>query len=136
MTLEIPEGFGPIFRTSPLLDTLGPFYSQGMGGELKVGAYVQAHVLNNRNTVHAAFIAAMADVALGYATATSQEPPAMLVTANLAIDFAGSAKQGDWIESSVDIQKVGKSMAYANVYLSVNEKRIVRASAVFSNSAN
>jgi acyl-coenzyme A thioesterase PaaI-like protein len=136
MTLVIPEGFGPIFRTSPLLDTLGPFYSQGMGAALKVGAYVQAHVLNNRNTVHAAFIAAMADVALGYATATSQEPPAMLVTANLTIDFAGSAKEGDWIESRVDIQKVGKSMAYANVYLSVNEKRIVRASAVFSNSAH
>jgi acyl-coenzyme A thioesterase 13 len=134
--LEIPEGFGPIFRTSPLLDTLGAFYSQGMGAELQVGAYVQAHVLNNRNTVHAAFLRPWQMWLLGYATATSQEPPAMLVTASLTIDFAGSAKEGDWIESIVDIQKVGKSMAYANVYSSVNEKRIVRASAVFSNSVN
>lgn len=135
MNKVIPEGFQPIFRSSPMLDTIGPFYSKGMGEDLVVGSFVQANVLNNRNKVHAAFIAAIADVALGYATATSQEPPAMLVTASLTIDFSGSAEEGDWIESRVDIQKVGRSMAYANVYLLVDGIRIVRASAVFANTA-
>ena len=54
-----------------------------------------------------------------------------MVTASLTIDYAGSAKLGDWIEVTTDIQKVGKRMAFANCYFSVGEKRIVRASGVF-----
>jgi len=55
-----------------------------------------------------------------------------MVTASLNIDYAGSAKLGDWIEISVDVQKVGRSMAFANCYFYVDSKRIARASAVFN----
>ena len=54
------------------------------------------------------------------------------VTANLSIDYAGTAKLGDWIEIEVDVQKVGKSMAFANCYFYVGSKRVARASAVFN----
>jgi acyl-coenzyme A thioesterase PaaI-like protein len=73
----------------------------------------------------------LADVALGYALATSQTPPLRLTTVSLSVDFAGSVKVGDWIETSVDIQRVGGQVAYANAYLHVDNKRVVRASAVF-----
>jgi acyl-CoA thioesterase FadM len=54
-----------------------------------------------------------------------------MVTASLTIDYAGSAKFGDWIEIHVDVQKVGRTMAFANCYFTVDSKRIVRASGVF-----
>ena len=54
-----------------------------------------------------------------------------MVTANLSVDFAGSAKVGDWVETSLDIQKAGSRMAFANVYFSVGNQRIARASGVF-----
>ena len=66
-----PSDFGPIFRTSPFLDSVGR-------------------------------------------------------------DFAGSAKIGDWIETRVDLQHLGRQLGFANAYLFVGDKRIVRASAVFS----
>ncbi len=73
----------------------------------------------------------LADIALGYNAATSQEPPLPLVTTNLTADYASSASVGDWVEARVDIQKIGSRVAFANAYLSVGEERIVRASAVF-----
>ena len=53
------------------------------------------------------------------------------MTSNLSLDFAGTAKIGDWVEAHVDIQKQGSRLSFANCYLTVGEERIVRASAVF-----
>ena len=128
---EAPAGFAPMFRTSPFLDSIGTFYSKGIGAEMALGAFVDERAANARGTVHGGFLCALADVALGYALATSQTPPLRLTTVSLSIDFAGSVKVGDWIETSVDIQRVGGQVAYANAYLHVDNKRVVRASAVF-----
>jgi acyl-coenzyme A thioesterase 13 len=55
-----------------------------------------------------------------------------MVTASLTIDYAGAAKLGDWIAIESDVQKVGRSMAFANCYFVVEAKRIARASCVFN----
>jgi acyl-coenzyme A thioesterase 13 len=128
---EIPTGFAPIFRTSPFLETLGPLYSLGTGASLVVGMRVQRKHTNARGALHGGVLAAVADVALGYGLATSTQPPTSMVTANLSVDFAGSARIGDWVETSLDIQKIGARMAFANVYFSVGGERIARASGVF-----
>ncbi len=73
----------------------------------------------------------VADVALGYTMAFSSTPPTSLVTANLSLDFAGTAKIGDWLEAHVDIQKKGSRLSFASCYITVGDERIVRASAVF-----
>ena len=132
MTLaEIPPGFAPIFRTSPFLETIGPLYSAGIGASLVIGMRVQEKHTNARGALHGGVLASVADVALGYGLATSTEPPTSMVTAALSVDFAGSAQIGDWVETSLDIQKVGARMAFANVYFSVGGERIARASGVF-----
>ena len=128
----MPDGFRPPPRTSPLLDLLGPFYACGEGGDLVLGVRVAQKHANARGFAHAGLLLALADVALGYAAAFSEDPPAPLVTASLTADFAGSAGVGDWVEARVDVQRVGKRMAFANAYLHAGEKRIVRASAVFA----
>ena len=128
---EIPAGFAPIFRTSPFLDTIGPLYSAGSGASLVIGMRVQEKHTNARGTLHGGVLASIADVALGYGLASSTQPPTSMVTANLSVDFAGGAQIGDWIETSLDIQKVGSRMAFANVYFSVGDTRIARASGVF-----
>jgi len=130
-TTEIPEGFSPIFRSSPFLDAIGPLYSRGTGADLVIGLRIQEKHANGRGFAHGGVLATIADVALGYSLATSTEPMTSMVTANLSLDFAGSARIGDWLETSVDIQKLGTRMAFANAYLSVNSERIARASAVF-----
>jgi uncharacterized protein (TIGR00369 family) len=130
--MNVPPGFTPLFRTSPVLDLIGPIYSFGEGKDLVLGLGAEAKHCNSRGTVHGGMLATLADVALGYTMAFSSNPPAGLVTANLSLDFAGTAKAGDWLEAHVDIQKRGSRLSFANCYICVGEQRIVRASAVFA----
>ena len=131
MTAPVPDGYRPLFRTSPVLDLIGPFYCRGEGVELELGLRVEPKHCNARGTVHGGILAALADVALGYTLGFSTDPPTALTTASLTLDFAGTAKTGDWLATSVDIQKRGSRLAFANCYISIGKERIVRASAVF-----
>jgi uncharacterized protein (TIGR00369 family) len=129
--VEVPEGFGPLSRTSPRLELLGPFYARGEGGDLVLGLRVAQKHTNARGFAHGGVLLTLADVALGYAAESSVDPPARLITASVSADFAGSVKFDDWVEARVDVQRVGKRMAFPNAYLHVGERRVVRASAVF-----
>lgn len=90
-----PREFRPLFRTSPVLDLIGPLYYRGEGVDLVIGLGVEAKHCNARGTVHGGILATLADVALGSTMAFSSTPPANLVTASLALDFAGTATIGD-----------------------------------------
>ena len=129
---DLPAGFEPLFRTSPFLETIGPLYYQGKGAGLRVGPRAAHKHCNARGLVHGGVLATMADIALGYALAYVSDPPLSLVTASLTLDFAGNAKQGEWLEARVDVQKTGSRLAFANCYISAGEARIVRASGVFA----
>lgn len=130
----LPDGFEPLFRTSPFLDLIGPLYSRRDTDGMTIGLRADGRHVNARGAVHGGVLLTLADIALGYTTAFSQEPPLHLTTASMAVDFAGGARQGDWIEARADIQKVGGRLAFANAYLSVEGTRIVRASGVFARS--
>ena len=82
--------------------------------------------------MHGGVLSTLADIALGYNAALSDDVPVPLVTASLNIDYAGSAKLGDWIYIDTDVHKVGRKMAFANCYFWVEKKRIARASGVFA----
>ena len=129
--MDLPREFLPLFRTSPVLDLIGPIYCRGDGIKLVIGLRVEAKHCNARGTVHGGILATLADVALGYTVAFSSTPPANLITASLTLDFAGTAKIGDWLETHVDFQKKGRQLSFANCYITVDEQRLVRASAVF-----
>jgi acyl-coenzyme A thioesterase 13 len=127
----IPPGFSPLERKSPATELIGPLYSRGKGAELVLGLKAERKHCNARGAVHGGILATLADIALGYSLAFSTEPPTAAVTANLSLDFAGAAKEGDWIEARIDFHKLGARLAFGNCYISVGATRIARASAVF-----
>ncbi|MCL4106613.1 UNVERIFIED_CONTAM: hypothetical protein GTU68_009747 [Idotea baltica] len=133
---ELPPGFEPLFRSSPYLDLLGPIYNKNSDAGLIIGLRAEQKHCNARKLVHGGVFSSLADIALGYSAAYLGEEPTPMVTASLTIDYAGSAKLGDWIEIQTDVQRVGNTMAFANCYFTVAAKRIVRASAVFSVLSN
>ena len=132
MTISVPPGFGPIFRTSPMLDVLGSFFSKGAGTALEVGLLVTERHTNARGTVHGGLLATLADVGMGYLMASSTDPPTRMTTASLNIDYTGTAKVGDWIEVRMDPPRIGRQLAFANVRLMAGERQVARASAVFA----
>ncbi|WHS59814.1 PaaI family thioesterase [Pseudomonas sp. G2-4] len=129
--MEVPQDFKPLFRSSPFLDLLGPFYYRENTEGFTIGIRVQEKHANARGLAHGGLFMALADVALGYSAAFSKDPPLKLVTTTLTTDFAGSAKIGDWLEAVVDIQKTGSRLVFANSYISAGDERVVRASASF-----
>ncbi len=132
----VPPGFEPLFRTSPFLETLGPFFFRRTPAGFVIGLRVEEKHSNARGTAHGGLLLTLADIALGYTAAFSEEPPLSLTTASLSTDFAGQAKIGDWVEAHVDIQKIGSRLVFANAYLVVGAERIARASAVFARNAS
>lgn len=135
---DVPQGFEPLFRSSPFLDLLGPLYNKNGDDGLVLGFRASEKHCNARGLVHGGVLSSVADVALGYSaafqgysSAFQGDTPTPMVTASLTIDYAGSAKLGQWIEIHSDVQKVGRTLAYANCYFFVEETRIARASAVF-----
>lgn len=132
---DIPAGFKPLFRTSPFLDALGPFYYRKEGGEFVIGLRITDRHANARGMAHGGLLLTLADIALGYAAAFSQEPALSLTTAHIDADFVGVAKVGDWVEARVEIPRIGSRLVFANGYLATGGERIVRASAVFARNA-
>lgn len=126
-----PQGFEVLSRTSPFLDLIQPIYSQQIENALKLGFFCEQKHCNARGFIHGGVLSTLADIALGYNCVLASEKPNGLVTSNLSIDFVGSAKIGDWIEIDVDVQKTGRTLAFANCYFFVKGKRIARASAIF-----
>ncbi|MBZ2189953.1 PaaI family thioesterase [Alcanivorax sp. JB21] len=127
-----PDGFTPLFRSSPFTDLIGPLYNMQTASGLILGLRIEEKHCNARGLMHGGVFSSLADIALGYNAAFSSEPPTPMVTASLTIDYAGSARLGDWIEVETDVQKVGRSMAFANCYFRVDGERVARASAVFN----
>jgi uncharacterized protein (TIGR00369 family) len=129
---SVPEGFRPIQRGGPFLTTLGPLYVNTSSQTPVIGLRVEEKHLNTRGIAHGGMLVTLADSALGIALARSRTPPQPMVTVNLSTDFADAARADDWIEAHVDIQKVGARLAFANCYLVVGTRRILRASGVFA----
>ena len=132
----IPANFRPLSRRSPFLETLGPFYDREERGGVVLGIFVAEKHCNARGTVHGGLLSTIADIALGYNMAVSREPPVVLTTANISIDFINSARLGEWIEAYVDILKVGRRLAFAQARLMVDDRQIARASGVFARTGD
>jgi uncharacterized protein (TIGR00369 family) len=128
-----PPGFEPLFRSSPFLDHLGPFFMRKeAGGAFVVGLRVLPHHANGRGNAHGGLLMTLCDIALGYRTTSSTRPHPMLTTASITADFAGAAKVGDWVEAHVDVHRVGARLAFANCYIMRDGERIVHGSGVFA----
>lgn len=137
MDIAPPEGFATVTRRSPFLDMVGPLWVREMPG-LDIAEYgfrVEDKHANARGVAHGGILMTMADLVLGYGAAFSQDPPVPLTTASMSIDFAGSAQVGDWVSGRAHIQSIGRTLAFANAYLWVGERRILRASSVFAVAA-
>ncbi len=134
MTGEIPEGFGPILRTSPVLEALGGFMSRGEGADLEIGLLVGPNHLNARGGLHGGVIATLLDVATGYML-VARSGGKRRITARLTVDYRSGAKPGEWLQVHLDrTEEDGrKTLAYAR--LMAGERVVAEASVLFIDAA-
>ena len=112
---DIPQGFKALQRgSSRFLSMLGPLYAKDEGNGVVIGLRIDERHLNTRGVAHGGMLVTLADSALGIVIAMSRTPPHPMATVNLTADFADVARAGDWVEARVDVQKMGKRLAFAN----------------------
>ena len=131
ITTNIPPGFAPHFRHSPVTDPWEPLYSKPVDGKIVLGLRVRESHTNARGIAHGGLISALADNAMGLSCAYQFSTPHSLLTVNLSIDFFGIAKIGEWLEFDTVFTKVGSTLCFAQAYVTANGVACAKAGATF-----
>lgn len=131
MTSDIPDGFEPHFRKSPLTDPWEPLYSKRTEKAVIMGLRLAQPHTNARGLIHGGLIAALADNAMGYSCAQATGWRTTFVTISLAVDFIGSAGIGQWLAVESDVIKTGSTICFAQSLIKADDVVIARANATF-----
>jgi uncharacterized protein (TIGR00369 family) len=128
---EIPEGFEPHYRRSPLTDPWEPLYSKRTDRAVIIGLRLAKPHTNGRGLIHGGLIAALSDNAMGHSCAHVMRAPASLVTIGLAVDFIGTAQVGQWFAVETDVIKTGNTICFAQSLIKADDVVIARANGTF-----
>lgn len=127
----IPAGFERHFRRSPLTEPWEPIYSRRTDKAVILGLRAAAAHLNSRGLVHGGLLTTLADNAMGLSCALHIEGAPRLLTANLTVDFLSIAEAGQWIEIDTAFVKPGRTMSFAQAFITADGNICARANAVF-----
>jgi acyl-coenzyme A thioesterase PaaI-like protein len=135
-TPAIPNGFEPHFRKSPLTEPWEPVFSNRLPDRIIIGLHVREAHTNSRGMVHGGLIAALADNAMGLScgqvlTGEGRKPEGGLVTVSMATDFIGAAKLGQWLAFDTVYVKSGRTLCFAQAFVTADGEVIARADARF-----
>jgi uncharacterized protein (TIGR00369 family) len=130
-SLDIPKGFEPHFRKSPLTDPWEPLYSRKTDKAVIMGLRLAKPHTNSRGLIHGGLIAALADGAMGYSCALATGWRSSFVTISLAVDFTGSAEIGQWLAIESDVIRTGSTICFAQCLAKADDAVIARANATF-----
>ena len=128
---QIPEGFEPQTRHSPLTDPWEPIYSRQTPDALILGLRLATPHTNARGFVHGGLIAAMTDKAMGHSCGHKMGGTHSLVTVSMSIDFISSAQIGQWLTVETDVIKTGSTLCFAQCFVKADDVVIARANATF-----
>ncbi|MDE2364519.1 MAG: PaaI family thioesterase [Hyphomicrobiales bacterium] len=131
MDRSAPPGFERHFRTSPMTDPWEPIYSRRTERAVIIGLWADTPHLNSRGLVHGGLMTTLADNAMGLSCALHLESGPRLLTANLNIDFLSVAEAGRWIAVETTFVKPGRTMCFAQAFISADGEICARANAVF-----
>ena len=132
---RIPPGFGPILRSSPVLDALGGFMSRSQGEELEIGLLVGPTHLNARGRLHGGVTATLLDVAMGYIL-SARSGGRRRVTARLTIDYRSSAQEGEWLHVILDGAHEEGRKTVANGRLMSGDRIVAEVSVLFISASD
>ena len=136
MATAPPAGFEPHFRRSPRTEPWEPIFSRRLPDRVIIGLYAREPHTNSRGMVHGGLIAALADNAMGLScvvvlTAQERKPEGGLVTVSMATDFIGAAKLGQWVAFDTSYVRTGRTLCFAQAFITADSEVIGRADARF-----
>jgi uncharacterized protein (TIGR00369 family) len=130
---DIPKGFAPHLRKSPLTEPWEPLYSKKTETGIIIGLYAGEQHCNSRGFVHGGLISALSDNAMGLSCASHYDQATLggMVTISLHVDFTGSVQKGDWMECVTHSVNAGRTIAAAQSHVTANGKICAMIGATF-----
>jgi uncharacterized protein (TIGR00369 family) len=128
---DIPEGFEPHSRMSPLTDPWEPIYSRRTADAVIIGLRLATPHTNSRGLIHGGLIASLADIAMGHSCGVKLGGGARLVTVGLAVDFTGTAQIGQWLSVESQVIKTGGTLCFVQSLVTADGVVIARANGTF-----
>lgn len=124
-----PAGFVPLPTDGGYMASFGLLYWHAE--RRIVGVRIREHHLNNLGIPHGGMMATLADTAIGMMMreAGRTQPG---VTVQLSLDYLSSAREGDWVEAHVDIDKMGARLRFGGCRVMAGNRCLVKASATFA----
>jgi acyl-coenzyme A thioesterase 13 len=129
--VDAPDGFEPFENQGPFLEQVGPILVCQTDDGPVLGLRAEERHANHRGTVQGGLLSTLADFALGRAIEADAEDGKDRATVSLTVDFLKPARPGDWIESRTKVDRVGGTLSFADCSLTVEDREIVRARAVW-----
>lgn len=130
--MNVPAGFAPFPNQGPFLEHIGPVHvREADDGRPILGIRAEDRHVNHRGTIQGGMLSTFADFALGRAIEFDAPDDHDRATVSLTVDYLKPAAPGDWIESKTSVDRVGRTLAFADCTLTVGERKIVRARAVY-----
>jgi len=128
---DIPDGFAPHSRQSPVTAPWEPIFAAVTPEAYILGLRVAEAHCNSRGLLHGGVIAALADNAMGLSVAMRSAPPGRPVTVNLAVDYLGMAKIGQWLDVTTVFVKTRSTLAFASCLVNADGTPVARGNATF-----
>ncbi len=103
---------------------------KGTRDEFVMGFRVHQHMCNPAGGLHGGMMMTVADLVGTMGGGNLAGLRKFLPTVNMTFDFVAPAKVGDWVEGRPELVRATRSLLFTNIYLTVGETKILRASQV------
>lgn len=105
------------------------------GEKVILGMEAREPHCNARGLIHGGLIAALADNAMGHSCAEAMlglgKSPNGLLTISLSVDYVGVAKPGQWLEFDTAWTRTGRTLCFAQCFVTADGEMAARADAKF-----
>jgi hypothetical protein len=115
---DIPTGFEPLARRSPLTEPWQPLYARTTDKAVIIGLWLARPHTNSRGLIHGGLIAALADAAMGYSCAHRMGGRSSLVTIGLAVDSSARPRSDNGSRSRATSSRPAARSVFRNAWSS------------------
>ena len=134
VALSAPKPFRPSVRRGPFTTHNGPWFHWAEELDWRQGVRLLERHCNSRGIVHGGFLSSFGDGLA--ATAVFREINRASVTIKLNTEFLRSAKEGEWLQGTAQVNHATKNTAFVDAYAWTGEERdIPKENLVFRSSA-
>ena len=119
-----PKGYKAFNISQPHIDNLGPgFYKKEDDDQLVLGFFVKEENLNGYGSAHGGLLMALADFSLATSAMRNSDRP--VTTVSFHSEFIRPAPLGSLLEVRAKVTKKGKSLAFSEGNIKVDDDVIL-----------